>query len=39
MQNVKKVELLPRMIKQVNIEDLQTYFLDLAKELMADISD
>jgi hypothetical protein len=33
-QRVRQVELLPRMIKPVALPDLQTFFLDLARELM-----
>lgn len=35
MRNVKKVQMLPRMIKPLAIPDLQAYFLKLAQELMS----
>ena len=37
MQNIQKVQILPRMIKPVEIADLQTFFLNLARELMSNI--
>lgn len=37
IQNVKRVQFLPRMIKQLAIPELQAYFLNLAQELMSDL--
>lgn len=39
MQSIKKVRALPRMIRPLELADLQAYFLNLAQELMADVSD
>jgi hypothetical protein len=33
-QRIRQVEILPRMIKPVSLPELQTFFLDLARELM-----
>lgn len=35
LQRVRQVKLLPRMIKPVSLEELQRFFLDLARDLMA----
>lgn len=37
MQNARAIKFLPRMIKPLEIAELQTYFLNLAQELMADM--
>ena len=39
LQRVRLVKLLPRMIKPLEIAELQKYFLSLAQELMSDIAD
>ena len=38
LQRVTQVEFLPRMIKPVTIEQLQTFFLEQAKQLMRRIN-
>lgn len=37
MQNVRRIQFLPRMIKPLTISDLQTFFIGLATELMSNI--
>lgn len=37
LRRVETVELLPRMIKPLALEDLKTFFLDWARTLMEDI--
>ena len=37
LQRVRQVKLLPRMIKPLEIAELQAHFLNLAQELMADL--
>jgi len=38
LQRVEQIELLPRMIKPVNLEDLKTFFLDEARKLMGKLN-
>ena len=38
LQRVTQVEFLPRLIKPVTIEQLQTFFLEQAKQLMRRLS-
>ena len=33
-QRVRRIKILPRMIKHITIADLQTYFLEIANSLM-----
>jgi len=35
LQRIRRINLLPRMIKPLALDDLQIYFLDLAQELMS----
>ncbi|MCL4263730.1 MAG: nucleotidyl transferase AbiEii/AbiGii toxin family protein [Anaerolineae bacterium] len=37
MQNVRRIQFLPRMIKPLTVSDLQAFFIDLATELMSGI--
>ncbi len=37
LQRIQRINLLPRMIKPLALDDLQAYFLDLAQELMSRI--
>jgi hypothetical protein len=39
MKNIEKAHTLPRMIRPVELADLQAYFLNLAQQLIADIGD
>ena len=39
LQRIRKIKLLPRMIKPLTLADLQTYFLNLAQELMSRIDE